>query len=141
MLAISIVSSKAEWMNLLFYSFRAQCSARIFILLRSLRIDSHESILASLCSLAGRYDNPYSTRFLAPIDCSKNSSTGFSRAKENYTAESLRINRENQLFLNKQELIIDKVNVCNLKILHISLPPFRIFFKDVCKGLKFLNFT
>ncbi len=26
---------------------------------------------ASLYSLAGRYDNPFPTRFLAPIDCSK----------------------------------------------------------------------
>jgi hypothetical protein len=26
---------------------------------------------ASLCSLAGRYDKPIPTRFLAPIDCSK----------------------------------------------------------------------
>jgi hypothetical protein len=26
---------------------------------------------ASLCSLAGRYDNPIPTRFLAPIDCLK----------------------------------------------------------------------
>ena len=26
---------------------------------------------ASQCSLAGRYDNPILTRFLAPIDCSK----------------------------------------------------------------------
>jgi hypothetical protein len=26
---------------------------------------------ASLCSLAGRYDNPIPTRFLAPLDCSK----------------------------------------------------------------------
>ncbi len=26
---------------------------------------------ASLCSLAGRYDNPIPIRFLAPIDCSK----------------------------------------------------------------------
>ncbi len=26
---------------------------------------------ASLCSLAGRYDNPIPTQFLAPIDCSK----------------------------------------------------------------------
>jgi hypothetical protein len=25
----------------------------------------------SVCSLAGRYDNPIPTRFLAPIDCSK----------------------------------------------------------------------
>jgi hypothetical protein len=25
----------------------------------------------SLCSLAGRYDNPIPTRFLAPIDCLK----------------------------------------------------------------------
>jgi hypothetical protein len=27
--------------------------------------------LASLCSLAGRYNNPIPTRFLAPIDCLK----------------------------------------------------------------------
>ncbi len=26
---------------------------------------------ASLCSLAGRYDNPFPTRFLAPLDCLK----------------------------------------------------------------------
>ncbi len=26
---------------------------------------------ASLCSLAGRYDNPIPTQFLAPIDCLK----------------------------------------------------------------------
>ncbi len=26
---------------------------------------------ASLCSLAGRYDNPVPTQFLAPIDCLK----------------------------------------------------------------------
>jgi hypothetical protein len=26
---------------------------------------------ASLCSLAGRYDNPIPTRFLAPVDCLK----------------------------------------------------------------------
>jgi hypothetical protein len=26
---------------------------------------------ASLCSLAGRYDNPITPRFLAPIDCLK----------------------------------------------------------------------
>jgi hypothetical protein len=31
---------------------------------------------AKLCSLAGRYNNPILTRFLAPIDCLKNSSTG-----------------------------------------------------------------
>ncbi len=37
-----------------------------FKLLRSLGIDS-----ASLCCLAGRYDNPIPTRFLATIDCSK----------------------------------------------------------------------
>jgi hypothetical protein len=36
---------------------------------------AQESILrndsASLCSLAGQYDNPILTRFLAPIDCLK----------------------------------------------------------------------
>ncbi len=30
---------------------------------------------ASLCSLMGRYDNPVPIRFLAPIDCFKNSSS------------------------------------------------------------------
>ncbi len=40
--------------------------ARICERLWSLGIDS-----ASLCSLAGRYDNTIPTRFLAPIDCSK----------------------------------------------------------------------
>ncbi len=38
----------------------------IFKLLRRPGIDSD-----SLCRLAGRYDNPIPTRFLAPIDCSK----------------------------------------------------------------------
>ncbi len=33
---------------------------------RFLGIDS-----ANLCSLAGQYDNPIPTQFLAPIDCSK----------------------------------------------------------------------
>jgi hypothetical protein len=66
-------------------------SDQICKLLRSLGIDSKESIPpayvawragtttlfllgidpASLCSMAGRYDNPIPTRFLAPIDCSK----------------------------------------------------------------------
>ncbi len=40
----------------------------IFKLLWSPAIDS---ATASLCSLAGRYDNPLPTEFLAPIDCSK----------------------------------------------------------------------
>ncbi len=30
-----------------------------------------ETNYARLCSLAGRYDNPIPTRFLAPIDCLK----------------------------------------------------------------------
>jgi len=38
----------------------------IFKLLWNPGIDS-----ASLCSLAGRYDNPIPTHFLAPVDCSK----------------------------------------------------------------------
>jgi len=45
--------------------------ARIFKLLRSLGIDSKEFYSASLCSLAGRYDNPVSTLLLAHIDCLK----------------------------------------------------------------------
>jgi hypothetical protein len=40
--------------------------ARICQRFRSPRIDS-----ASLCILAGRYDNPLPTRFLAPIECLK----------------------------------------------------------------------
>ncbi len=39
--------------------------ARIFKLLKSPRIDPKEPIH----SLAGRYDNPIPSRFLAPIDC------------------------------------------------------------------------
>jgi hypothetical protein len=43
--------------------------AQILKLLRSPRIDSKEPILPGcVCSLAGRYDNPFPTRFLAPID-------------------------------------------------------------------------
>ncbi len=47
---------------------RGQKDARdgIFELLRRPGINS-----CSLCSLAGRYDNPIPTRFLAPIDCAK----------------------------------------------------------------------
>jgi hypothetical protein len=41
--------------------FRAE-----FKLLRSSTIDSKESILASLRGMAGRYDKPIPTRFLAP---------------------------------------------------------------------------
>ncbi len=52
----------------------------IFKLLKSPGIDSRESIRrnrfqgidsASLCSMAGWYDNPTPTRFLAPMDCLK----------------------------------------------------------------------
>jgi hypothetical protein len=45
----------------------------IFKLLRSLRIDSNFQGIhfARLCSLAGRYDNPIPTRFLAPNNCYK----------------------------------------------------------------------
>ena len=47
--------------------------ARIFKLLRSPRIDAKEPVPPGcvLCSLAGQYDNPISSRFLAPIDCLK----------------------------------------------------------------------
>ncbi len=45
--------------------------ARIFKLLGSPGIESKGNDSASLCSLAGRYDNPIPTQFLAPIDCSK----------------------------------------------------------------------
>ncbi len=38
---------------------------------KSTGIDSKESILQHICSLAGRYDNPIPTRLLAPIICSK----------------------------------------------------------------------
>ncbi len=45
-------------------------AARLIKLLRSPGIDSKESI-PRLCSLAGLYDNPITTRFLAPIECLK----------------------------------------------------------------------
>jgi hypothetical protein len=38
------------------------------------------SLQVSLCRVAGRYDNPIPTRFLAPTDCSKN--LGLHRLKE-----------------------------------------------------------
>jgi hypothetical protein len=43
----------------------------IFKHVKSPGIDSKEIDAAGLCSLAGRYDNPILTRFLAPIDCLK----------------------------------------------------------------------
>jgi hypothetical protein len=43
------------------------CSEAVY--LRSPGIES--DCLCTYCSLAGRYDNPIPTRFLAPIDCSK----------------------------------------------------------------------
>ncbi len=44
--------------------------ARIVKLLTSPGIDSKESIFASLCSQAGRYNNP-TILFQAPIECLK----------------------------------------------------------------------
>jgi hypothetical protein len=44
---------------------------RIFKLIRSPRIDSKEPIPSGCVALAGWYDNPIPTRFLAPIDCLK----------------------------------------------------------------------
>jgi hypothetical protein len=52
----------------------------IFKLLRSPGIDS-----ASLCSLAGRYDNPIPTQFLASIDCSKIPAQHTAAVGDNYT--------------------------------------------------------
>jgi len=43
----------------------------VFKLLKSPGIDSKAPDSASLCSLAGRYDNPIPIRFLEPRDCSK----------------------------------------------------------------------
>jgi hypothetical protein len=43
----------------------------ILKLLRSPRIYSIRNHSARMCSLAGRYDNPIPTRFLAPNDCLK----------------------------------------------------------------------
>ncbi len=56
-------------------SVKSLAGARIFKLLRSPRIDSKEPIPPGRVALAGRYDNPVPTRFLAPVDCKKNSST------------------------------------------------------------------
>jgi hypothetical protein len=54
--------------------------ADIFKLLTSPGIGSKESISASVCSLAGRYDNPTPTRFLSPVDCYKNSISDYYHA-------------------------------------------------------------
>jgi hypothetical protein len=46
-------------------------TARIVKLIKAPRIDFKESIPPASVALAGRYDNPIPTRFLAPIECSK----------------------------------------------------------------------
>ncbi len=75
-----MIFRKRSWddESLLLYDVQCSCSILfsfakflntrngIFILLRIPGIDS-----VSLCGLAGRYDNPIPTRFLAPIDCYK----------------------------------------------------------------------
>jgi hypothetical protein len=70
----------AHWKILLYFSVKdirgdwgvnESCRARIFKRLWSSGIDSKEWITASLSILAGRYDNPIPTRFLASIDCLK----------------------------------------------------------------------
>ncbi len=43
----------------------------VFLTFTEPRNRFHGTDSASLCSLAGRYDHPTPTRFLAPIDCSK----------------------------------------------------------------------
>ena len=43
----------------------------IFYIFKEPRTRFQGTNSASLCSLAGRYDNPIPTRFLAPIDCFK----------------------------------------------------------------------
>ncbi len=48
-----------------------QSRARIFKTFMEPRNRSQWMNSTSLCSLAGRYDNPIPTRFLAPIDCLK----------------------------------------------------------------------
>jgi hypothetical protein len=59
--------------SLFLANFKSRClyRARIFSLLRSPRNRFQRINFASLCSLAGRYDNPILTRFLIPIDCFK----------------------------------------------------------------------
>ncbi len=43
----------------------------VFLKVNGAHESIHKNEFASLCSLAGRYDNPIPTRFLAPIDCLK----------------------------------------------------------------------
>ncbi len=63
---------------------------------------------ASLCSLAGRYNNPTATRFLAPIDSSKNSSTE-NRAR----TYSFSVPSPHRLFKNSSSELDKKVLRCN----------------------------
>ncbi len=56
--------------HFLLFLNRVRYWARIFKRLGSPGIDSNETIPQD-CSPAGRYDNPFHTRFLAPIDCIK----------------------------------------------------------------------
>ncbi len=59
------------WTNFVIYGYvdKKVYRRNIFKLLRRNRFQGIDS--ASLCSLAGQYDNPIPTRFLAPIDCYK----------------------------------------------------------------------
>jgi hypothetical protein len=66
---------------------RSRSKARYFKLLRRQRIDS-----ASLCSLAGRYDNPIPNRFLAPIDCSNR-----------YMVKEIKLLKQKETWKRKQE--------------------------------------
>jgi hypothetical protein len=61
------------------YEFHHE-SVTVFYTLRSPEIDS-----ASLCRLAGRYDNPIPVRFLASIDCSKIPALGSTLCKDSGT--------------------------------------------------------
>jgi hypothetical protein len=50
---------------------RCFCTELVFLKVYGAQESIQGMNSASLCSLAGRYDNPIPTRFLAPIDCFK----------------------------------------------------------------------
>jgi hypothetical protein len=54
---------------------------------------------ASLCSLAGRYDNPIPTRFLAPIDCLKIPALGTS-GRQNTKINTFNYSQDRQHFIH-----------------------------------------
>ncbi len=96
---------------------------------------------ASLCSLAGRYDNPIPTRFLAPIDCLKipalSPNTWIGKKGTSETALVKGIMSRDEYYNNKLELYVHALMVftiiCNSADEKIILKVLTCFFEITLK--------